>query len=73
MKHYYFILFSDRLDYPIYVSFCDVKSIKDLREHHVTWDIVRHLTKLDCKSFSVVCCTEKDYKNGLIKIDFTFN
>ena len=73
MKHSYFILFSDRLDCPIYVSICGVKSVKDLREHYVIWNIVRHLTKLDCKSFSVISCTEKSYKNGLIKIDFTFN
>ena len=72
MKHSYFILFCDHLDYPLHVAFNDSKSVEYVREHHVLWDVVKRLTQLDRDSFFFFPCTQQTFINGLIKIDFTF-
>lgn len=71
MKHSYFIFFSDCLDYPLYVAFTGYRTIDEIRDHDITWTVVRHLTQLDCKSFSIMRCTRKDFEGALIKIDFS--
>ena len=73
MKRSFFILFSSQLDYPLYVAFNGSRSVREVLEHHVVWDVVHHLTRLDCKAFFVEKCTKKAFDNSLIKIDLTFN
>ena len=72
MEHSYFILCSDRLDYPVYVAFNGSMTVNDIRNHDVVWTVVRHLTQLDYKFFFFDRCLKETYDNGLIKIDFTF-
>lgn len=72
MKHSYFIITSVHLSYPLYISFNGYMSVADVREHEVAWTVIRHITSLSPNDFFIDKCLCKDFKNGLIKIDFTF-
>lgn len=72
MKNSYFVLVSDKIDYPLYVAFLGFVSVDMLRERDVLWTVVRHLTQLDYNDFMLVdYCSRKNYNDALIKIDFT--
>lgn len=72
MRNSYFMIFSEQLDYPIYLSFNGYMSIPALYEHETICTVVRHLTTLNLSEFSAIKCSCSDFRNALIKIDFTY-
>lgn len=72
MRHSCFMITSIQLDYPVYIAFNGLMSVPAVYEHETVCTIVRHLTNIDLSEFSIVRCSSKDFKNALIKIDFTF-
>lgn len=73
MKNSYFIFVSDKMCYPLYVAFSGYLSIEMLRERDVLWTVIRRLSYLNYDDFIIIeQCTSKEYKDGLIKIDFTY-
>lgn len=73
MRNSYFVLVSDKIDYPLYVAIMGYVSIEMLRERDVLWTVVQHLTQLNYDDFILVRnCTSRDYKDALFKIDFTY-
>lgn len=72
MENSYFILISEKIEYPLYVVFKGYLSIKMLRERDVLWTVIRHLTQLDYDDFVLIeRCTSRTYDGALIKLDFT--
>lgn len=72
MEKSYFILISEKIEYPLYVVFKGYLSIEMLRNRDVLWTVIRHLTQLDYDDFVLIeRCTRKTYDSALIKIDFT--
>lgn len=72
MKHSYFIITSVHLDYPLYIAFNGNISVTDMRDHAVVWTVIRHITTLRLKDFFVDKCSCKEFRDGLVKIDFTY-
>lgn len=73
MRNSYFVLISNKIDYPLYVAFMGFLSIEMLREHDVLWTVVHHLTQLNYDDFILFDnCTSKEYDDALIKIDFRY-
>lgn len=67
----YFILFSDHLQYPIYVAFDCVMSVTAFRKNKAAWSVIYHVTCMRQKFFFIEECSYDAFQQGIVKFDFT--
>lgn len=73
MKTTYFVLFSNKLNYPIYLGFYGIVSLHMLRNLEETWKIINHITSLNYDDFVIISkCPRVWFEHAFIKFDFRF-